>query len=78
MGGRPERGRQCANSVLVKNFAHLLEEPSLLDDIGNSLHLDAFCLVDILESVEISCLFVLDDSNLQTVVDMRIHDRRYL
>lgn len=36
-----------------------------MDDVGDGLHFDTFCLVNILESVEFSSLFMLYDSNLQ-------------
>lgn len=44
---------------------HLLEEPTLLDDISNGFLLDTSGLVYILEGVELLRLFVLNDSNLR-------------
>jgi hypothetical protein len=44
----------------------LLEQSSLLDDVGNGLHLDTFGLVDVFESVEVAGLFVLYDTDLDT------------
>jgi hypothetical protein len=56
-----------------RRIAHLFEKPALLDDVRDGLHLDAFRLVDVLERVEVACLFVLDDADLerQRIVSMR-------
>lgn len=43
---------------------NLFQQPSLLYYVGNRFHLDAFRLINILESVEVACLFVLNDSDL--------------
>ena len=57
--GRYENTRWAA-----KTGAYLLEKPTLLNDISDCLLLDAFCLVDVLESIELFCSFVFDDSDL--------------
>ena len=57
--GRHHGRRRAANVVV-----YLFQKPALLDDIGDSLLLDAFGLVDVLESVEFFGSFVLDDSDL--------------
>lgn len=48
----------------MQHGAYLLEQSSLLDDIGHCLHLDAFGLVDILERIEGFGLLVLNNANL--------------
>lgn len=49
----------------------LFEQPPLLYDIGNCLHLDTLCLVDVLQSIQISCLLVLDHTDLGLVMTGR-------
>lgn len=43
---------------------HLFEKSAFLNDVGDGLHFDAFCLVDVLEGVELASLLVLDDADL--------------
>lgn len=43
---------------------HLFEKSAFLNDVGDGLHFDAFCLVDVLEGVELAGLLVLDDADL--------------
>ena len=43
---------------------YLLEQPALLDDVRDCLHLDTLCLVDVLQRIELTGLLVLDDSDL--------------
>ena len=43
---------------------YLLEQAAFLYDVGYGLHLDALGLVDILESIEVASLLVLNDSDL--------------
>jgi hypothetical protein len=57
-------GRHHGRRRAVNIAVYLLQKPALLDDIGDSLLLDAFGLVDVLESVEFFRSFVLDDSDL--------------
>ena len=45
--------------------ADLFQQAALLNDIGNGLHLDAFRLVDVFESIQLAALLVLDDSDLR-------------
>jgi hypothetical protein len=59
-----ERGFYQDKRWAAKTRAYLFEKPALLDNIGDSLLLDAFCLVDVLEGIELFCSFVLDDSDL--------------
>jgi len=42
----------------------LFEKAAFLDDVGDRLHLYAFCLIYVLESIEFSCLLVLHYSDL--------------
>lgn len=42
----------------------LFQQAAFLDDVGNSLHLDTFRLVYVLERIQLPCLLVLDDSDL--------------
>jgi hypothetical protein len=42
----------------------LFEQSPLLDDIGNCLHLDTLCFVDVFESIELASLFMLDHTDL--------------
>jgi hypothetical protein len=35
-----------------------------LDDVGNRLHLDTFCFVDVLERIHFASLLMLHDANL--------------
>ena len=44
--------------------AYLFQQPALLDDVGDCLHLHALRLVDVLEGIEVASLLVLDNSNL--------------
>ena len=57
-------GRHHGRRRAFKIAVYLLQKPALLDDIGDSLLLDAFGFVDVLESVEFFRSFVLDDSDL--------------
>ena len=62
-----ERGRgQCEGNRGTRMCAgsNLFQQPAFLDDIGHGLHLDALCLVDILESIKLLGLLVLDDADL--------------
>ena len=47
--------------------AYLLQQSALLNDVSNGFHLDALRLVDIFEGIEIACLLVLNDSDLQGI-----------
>lgn len=44
--------------------AHLLQQPPLLYDVCNSLLLDAPCLLDVLEGVDLLCPLVFNDADL--------------
>jgi len=44
---------------------NLFKKSTFLDDVWDGLHLDAFRLVDVFEGVELTGLFVLDNTNLR-------------
>jgi hypothetical protein len=46
-----------------KRMVNLFEQPSFLDNVSNSSHLDAFRFVDVFEGIQLSRLLVLDDTN---------------
>jgi hypothetical protein len=58
--------------VVLEGVAHihnvrvvdLFKQSPLLDDIGDCLHLDTLCFVDILESIELPRLLMLDHTDL--------------
>jgi hypothetical protein len=45
--------------------ANLFKKPPFLNNIWHSLHLDAFALVDILESIQFASLLMLNHTNLE-------------
>jgi len=42
----------------------LFEETTLLDNVGDCFHLYTLCFIDVLESVEVFGLLVLDNADL--------------
>jgi hypothetical protein len=44
---------------------NLLQQPSLLNNVRNSFHLDAFYFVDVLEGVQLSSLLMLHYADLE-------------
>ena len=42
----------------------LFKQAALLNHIGNRLHLNAFCFVDVFKGVQVASLLMLDDPNL--------------
>ena len=55
------RRAMCEN---LGGVTDLFEKAAFLDDVGDRLHLNAFCLVYVLEGIEFSCLLVLHYSDL--------------
>lgn len=47
-----------------RGYTDLFEKAAFLDDVGDRLHLYAFCLVYVLEGIEFTCLLVLHYSDL--------------
>jgi hypothetical protein len=51
-------------SGMGERSTNLFEQAAFLNDVGDGLHLDAFGFVDVLESIELLCLLVLDNADL--------------
>lgn len=45
-------------------LADLFEKAAFLDNVGDGLHLYAFCLIYVLEGIQFPCLLVLHYSDL--------------